>query len=142
MTKIPPEIIRASIKTGSVYYFSEDSFSTADPHYFVVLNCNPRTSEVIILGCASSQIEKTLMRRSYCSPETLVLITPDEYDEFSETSIFDCNRTINRTIDEIMQKYSDGKLKIKTEMNNTLVDRLKQAVIASNQIEPRIKALL
>ena len=82
------------------------------------------------------------MRRSYCSPETLVLITPDEYDEFSETSIFDCNRTINRTIDEIMKKYSDGKLKIKTEMNSALVDRLKQAVIASNQIEPRIKALL
>ena len=142
MTRIPPEIIRASIKTGSVYYFTEDSFSTSDPHYFVVLNCNPLTDEVIILVCASSQIQKTLKRRSYCAPETFVIVTPEEYEDFSEITIFDCNRTINRTIDDIVKKYSDGALNIKTEMNETLVSKLKHAVLASRQIEPRIKAFL
>lgn len=142
MTRIPPEIIKASIKAGSVYYFPEDSFSSGDPHYFVVLNRNPRTDEAIIFGCGSSQIEKTLRRRPNCSPETFVIITPEEYEDFPVKTIFDCNRTNNRSIEAIIAKYSQGKLEIKTEMNATLIEKLKQGVIASSQIEPRIKALL
>ena len=143
MPKFPSEIIRASIKAGSVYYFPEESFSPEHQyHYFVVLNRNPDTDEVIVLACGSSKILKTLSRRRYCARETFVIITPKEYSGFSEETIFDCNRTINPTLDDITAKYGDGSLKVKEEMGMSLVNKLRQGVIASREIELRIKALL
>ena len=142
MPQIPPEIIRASIKAGSVYYFPEESFSSSEPHYFVVLNRQPHTDEVIVLACGSSQIEKTLRRRPNRPPETFVIISPKEYEDFQVETIFDCNRTNDRILDVIMRKYSEGSLKVKTEMNMALVERLRKGVIASREIESRIKALL
>jgi hypothetical protein len=39
MIDIPPDVqIRATLRAGSVCYFSEETHSTDTPHYFVVLN--------------------------------------------------------------------------------------------------------
>ena len=142
MTRIPPEIIKASIKPGSVYYFREESFKSTEKHNFVVINRNPRTDEIILLACASSQIENTKRIRYNCPSETLVIITPEQYSGFSTDSIFDCNNIIRRSIDIIMEKYKNDELLVRPEMDVKLVEILRKGVLASNLIEHRIKAML
>ena len=82
MTRISPKIIRASIKSGSVYYFRAEEFSSLERHYFVVVNRDPQTDEVIVLACASSQIENTKRLRRNCPEDTLVMITPEQHTIF------------------------------------------------------------
>ena len=84
---IPAHIrLLASIRTGSVYYFQEESLSSIEPHYFVVLNKNPRTEEFLVLVCASSKIEKRkrAMEKFHFPAETLVFISSSEYKLFTK----------------------------------------------------------
>ena len=88
--KIPSEIqIASTIKPGSVYYFPEQALSSDEPHYFIVVNHNPLTDEILILVCSSSRIDKVkrrVWRRSF--PETTVVeIRKDAYPDFTKDSI-------------------------------------------------------
>ena len=142
MTRFPPELIEASIKPGSVYYFREESFKSTEKHYFVVINRNPRTDEIILLACASSQIKNIKRIRHNCPAETLVIITPAQYCGFSVNSIFDCNIIFRYKLDVIMSKFKNKELLVKPEIDSKLVDTLREGVLASNQIAPRYKAML
>ncbi len=142
MTRIPPEIIKVSIKPGSVYYFREESIKSDEKHYFVVINRNPLTDEIILLACASSKIDKVKRFRYNCPVETVVIITPEQYCGFSVNSIFDCNYIFRRSLYVIMKKYKNNELLVKPEMDLHLVDILRKGVLASNKIEPRIKSML
>lgn len=140
---IPPEIqIRSAIRLGSVYYFTEESLHSPEPHYFIVLNIDPHEDTVILLVCASSQIKKVLKRRRTCPNDTLIRITPTQYPGFKADSIIDCNNVFERTIDQIIDKLLNNKLRIKTEMNPQLVKQLRQGVLVSPLVENRIKSLL
>jgi len=139
---IPPEIIKASIKAGSVYYFKTDYLKSEKRHFFIVLNANPKTDEVIILTCASSKIQNTKLIRKYCAPETLVIITPEQYDGFSVQSIVDCNSIIPESLSNIARKYELNELKVKPEMDIRLVRKIRRGILASNQVPPRFKAIL
>ena len=144
MLDIPPEVqIRATIRPGSVYYFPEESFQSPEPHYFIVLNTDPQLDSVILLVCASSQIDK--VRRRYkriCPIETLIEVTPVQYPGFTVNSIIDCNYVLEKSIDQLVEKLEQEKLKLKEEMNISLVGQLREGVISSPIVERRIKALL
>jgi len=143
---IPPNIrILATIQTGSVYYFEEEELSSDEPHYFVVLNKNPRTEEFLILVCASSQIEKRqqIAQRLGFAPETQVIITPSEYIIFSKDTIIDCNRVFEKTSQTLIEKLEQSKLKVCTEMMpDDIIQKLTTGVLVSTQISEKIKKLL
>lgn len=89
---IPARVrILATIKTGSVYYFEEERLASNEPHYFVVLNRSPRTEELLILVCASSQVEKRqqIIQKLGFPQETLVFVSPVDYPLFTKDSIID-----------------------------------------------------
>lgn len=141
--RIPPEIkIKSTIQPGSVYYFEEETLNSPEPHYFIVININPQEDTVILLVCASSQIDKVLKRRRTCSVETLVKISPTQYADFKTDSIIDCNSVFERTVDQLVEKLLNNKLRLKTEMSIEIVNKLRLGVLASPLIEFRIKALL
>jgi hypothetical protein len=142
MTRFSPKIIKASIMPGSVYYFREEQISSNEPHYFIVVNLNPQTDEIIVLACASHQIEKTRNRRNGCPEETLIIITPKQYCDFTKLTIIDCNRIIPLSITQIMSKYENNALDVKTEMDIKLVETIRRGILASRQIQPRIKHML
>lgn len=140
---IPLEVvIKSTIKLGSVYYFTEESFHSSEPHYFIVINRDPHEDKVIFLVCASSQITKSRQRRATCPPETLVEIAPDQYTGFKADSIIDCNYVVEKSVDQLVEKLSRGELQLKDEMDQSLVKRLRGGVLCSPLIERRIKALL
>ena len=92
--------ILAGIQAGSVYYFEEENLSSSEPHYFVVLNKCPRTEELLILVCASSQVEKRkqIAKKLGFPSETLVSISPSDYCLFTKETVIDCNRAFEKTI--------------------------------------------
>jgi len=143
LIKVPPEVaIRSTIRRGSVYYFPEDSFQSSEPHYFIVLNTNPLEDEAIFLVCASSKINKVKQHRSTCPYETLVEITPDQYAGFKVATIIDCNDVFEKSIDQLVDKLLKEELKLKSEMDISIVEQLREGVMSSPLVEHRIKALL
>ena len=133
---IPADVqIKATIQTGSVYYFLEDSFPSKEPHYFIVLNVNPLNDEVILLVCASTQIETVRSRSLNCPKETLVEISPSQYAGFSRHSIINCNNVFQKGMSELANKLSEGKLKLKPEMDLCLVNKLVEGALYSNEVE-------
>lgn len=143
MIRIPPDVqIKASIKAGSVYYFVEEALKSKEPHYFIVINRNPITDTVLLLVCASSQIQKVNRRRRGCPPETLVQVSTSQYSGFTKTSIIDCNTVFERSMNQLVEKLKDGNLRIKVEMSISLVERLRDGVLKSHLVARRIKIAL
>lgn len=143
MVDIPPEVaIKATIKPGSVYYFPHDSFHSTDPHYFVVINIDPINERVILLVCASSKISKIKARYTNCPVDALVKISPSQYPDFKVNSIFDCNQVIEETIDQLIERLLNKRLKLKAEMDIRLVERLRKGVLSSRLVSGKIKAQL
>ncbi len=143
MVKIPPEVaIRGTIRPGSVYYFPHESFSSPEPHYFVVINIDPTIDEVILLICASSKIANVKSQWRNCPDETFVVISPHQYSGFKSISILNCNHVIEQPIDQLVERLSNERLKLKPEMSIELVEQLRQGVIFSPTVSGRIKGLL
>ena len=143
MVDVPPEVaIKATIQPGSVYYFAEESFSSREPHYFIVLNKTPIEDNVILLVCASSKIKKVTRRRVNCPSETLVRISPAQYAVFKSETIIDCNNVFEKPVDHLVDKLAQGKLRSRDEMAPILVANLREGVIASPLVEEYIKELL
>ena len=143
---IPASIrILATIRTGSVFYFEEERLSSTEPHYFIVLNKDPRVEEMVVLLCASSQIEKRqrIARHLGFPPKTLVIVTPTEYPLFTKETVIDCNRTFETTTQSLIEKLENNKLKVCTEiMAEAIVEKLLQGVAVSSKIAENIKQLL
>lgn len=142
MVNIPPEIqIKSTIQSGSVYYFVKDTFDVNYPHYFVVINNKPLEDTILFLVCSSSQIEKVKARRKNL-PQTIVEINAAEYCGFSKDSIIDCNRVFKHTINELIDKLEKGELIQKPHIEESIVKRLRRAVVYSPLVERCIKETL
>ena len=141
--EIPPHVkIRATITTGSVYYFTTEKFISKDPHYFIVLNRNPVTDTIVVLVCIQSDKDNVKRIRDGCPKETLVEITPAQYSELKWDSIIDCNYILEISIDQMVAKLSEGTLKLKKELTADIVECLKKGVLGSDVVADDIKALL
>lgn len=144
--EIPARVrILGAIKTGSVFYFEEEAISSTEPHYFVVLNKNPYTEEILVLVCASSQVDKRkqVIQRLGFPPETLVFVSPTEYPLFTKDTVIDCNRAYEKTPQSLIEKLEQGKLKVCTEiMADVIVQQLLAGVMVSPQVAERVKQML
>ncbi|MBE9580123.1 MAG: hypothetical protein IMF18_00705 [Proteobacteria bacterium] len=142
MVEIPPEVqLKATVKPGSVYYFPDDALVSQDPHYFIVINNNPITDETLLLVCSSSQIEK-VKRRTRDWPETTVEIKKTEYAGFTVDSIVNCNWAFSRKTDYLVQKLTDGELRMMPEMDIVIVEKLRKAIMRSPKVEAGKKRLV
>ena len=142
MVQLPPEVqIRAAIRPGSVYYFPKASFSSSEPHYFVVLNHTPLTDSFLVLVCASSQVEK-VKRRRHCPTSSLVEMAPSDYPSFTKQTIIDCNEVHEHTVDDLVSMRAKFDLRIRPEMSADIVNTLRQAVCSSPLVTGKIKKIL
>ena len=95
---------------GPVYYCQDRRLSSAHPHYFVVCNASPLSARVIVLACSSSQVATVMARRAALPPETLVEVSPAQYDPFTKQSIIDCNVLFETTRGEILARLNTGEI--------------------------------
>ncbi len=145
MENSPRFRISETIETGSVYYFEEEGFPSDEPHYFIVLNKNPRIEEFLILVCASSQVDKRKRIAKFLRfPEkTLVMVSPSEYPTFRKESVIDCNRIFEKTIQSLIDKLRKKQLKpCEKLMPNEIIQKLISGTLASNQVSEKVRKML
>lgn len=137
--------ISETIETGSVYYFEEEELSSDEPHYFIVLNRDPRNEDILILACASSQVDKRKrITKLLGHPEkTLVVVSPSEYPAFKKDSVVDCNRIFEKTIESLEDKLEKKQLKVcEIPMPKEIVQKLTSGALASNQTSEKIRKMI
>ena len=140
---IPPEVaIKSSIKPGSVYYFPHEKLSSKEPHFFIVINIDPTEDKVIFLVCSSSKIDKVKQRNRCNPPQTLITISKEEYEDFTCDSIINCNNVYPESIEGLVDRLSKKTLKLKAEIDNKLVKKIREATWASPQVALDIKMKL
>ncbi|BFT94521.1 hypothetical protein MNSC_05290 [Minisyncoccus archaeophilus] len=146
MIDIPADAyILTTIKRGSVYYFKNEEFASNEPHYFVVLNENPKNGNILILVCATSQVEKrkAIAQKMNFMEGTLVEVSPLDFTFFTKNSLFDCNNVIEINIGSIIEKLSNNELQIcPQDMPDKIVNDLVRGVLVSNQVTEGNKKIL
>ena len=135
-------ILRLTLHGGSVYYLQHRFLSSAEPHYFVVLNLSPPGDDFLVLVVASSKVEIVRNGSRTLPAETLVEISPAEYSEFSVPSIVDCNYWFRVSRQELLQKLQAGLASEKMPLSADILARLRQGMRASPLVAEEIKVLL
>ncbi len=136
------ELLRLTLQGGSVYYLQHRSLLSAQPHYFVVMNLNPREDAFLVLTVVSSNIDGVARRSKNLPPETIVTILPAEYSEFNVPSVIDCNYWFRVTTQELLQKLQAGLAAEKTRIPAHIIIKLRTGVLQSPLIEDMVKDML
>jgi hypothetical protein len=142
--ELPPQVIRKILKPGSVFYFAHQESTGDEPHYFVILNKDPQTDELLILVNATTKIEK---RRSYISrnglPDgTLVVLKPEDAPFLKKESAFDCNYPRMIPVGDLVEKFRTKELKLRGEADATIVEQLRNAVLISPLVDEKTKDVI
>ena len=138
---IPFELaVLALLKQGNVFYFVDPAYQSKDPHNFVLLNREPSKEKNLIFVGASSKVDSIRRLRAQEPPETLVLVNPSDYRDFTCVTLFDCNRYIERNFVEVVRLIKQEKrFKPRERIGDAILDRLIKGVLASRLVPPRIK---
>jgi hypothetical protein len=136
-----PWEVRVSLRAGTVYYFADSALTSAEPHYFIVVNARPLEQEVVILTVCSSKVEGVRRRRAEL-PGTLVEMSPMIYGELKKETVVDCNTVFRRSLAELVGKIQRGEVKYKMDLPAELLGEIQAAVRKSPLVENEIKLLL
>lgn len=141
--EIPSDIlINGTIEQGAIYYFPEDSITSDQPHYFVVLNVDPRKDAILILACGTSQVKEAFLRRYNLPKETVVEVSTTECNCFKKNTAFDCNNLIQQSLNNLITKKTQGLLDYKGKLSETVLNKLIKGVVASPMVDRKHKKIV
>ena len=145
---MPPQwtdtLLRLTLRGGSVYHLQHRDLSSAEPHFFVVLNIDPHADDFLVLVVTTSKVDSVRRRSNNLPPNTLVEISPSEYSDphFTLQSIVDCNHWFRVTKNELLQKLQASLAWEKTPLPSNILKKLREGMLASPLIEDEIKDML
>lgn len=129
---------------GVVYFIQHREIYSSKSHYLVVLNPDPKNSELIVFGVITSGIEKAEKRIFYNKekPETLVKISPEDYSELDHNSVVDCNTPVKYSMMEFEKNFGAINSNRKTDMPLSICESIVNGVLLSRQVPQKIKNAL
>ena len=134
--------LRLSLREGSIYYFEERSLKSPQPHYFIVVNSDPLTQHVLVLGVVTSQVESVKLRRKTC-PETLVELSPHLFNILKKASIVDCNDLKPIPLAEFSARFVRKEIHyFEKDLPAALRKALRKAIHASKIVPAEMKGLV
>jgi hypothetical protein len=134
--------LRLTLREGSVYYFTDRSLTSREPHYFIVVNSNPLAHEILILGVVTSKVAEVKRRRRDI-PETLVEISPQAFGVLKKLSIVDCNDLKQIRLVEFNARFARREIEyFNKDLPAALCRALRKAIQASPIVPDEIKALV
>ncbi|MBU8901295.1 MAG: hypothetical protein KOO69_01000, partial [Victivallales bacterium] len=86
--------------------------------------------------------EPTKYRRQGEPNETIIEISPDEYEELTKESVIDCNSIKNISLNELVHKFENKFLVGCDDLSNELVKKIICGVHKSRHVSNKIKQLL
>jgi hypothetical protein len=141
MAQVPLEL-RLTLREGSVYYFTERTLSSPQPHFHIVVN-DPLTQHVLLLTIVTSKVEKVKFRRRD-SLETLVELGPADLPKIlTRPSIVDCNQLIRITLEEFCQRWAGKEIAaFDKDLPMRLRVALRKAIHASKVLPDSVRELV
>jgi hypothetical protein len=134
--------LRLSLREGTIYYFTDRSLTSSEPHYFIVVNSDPLTQKVVLLSVVTSQIEKVRLRRKLC-PETLVELSPSICNVFKKDCIIDCNDLKEVAIGDFNTRFVGQSIRyFDKDLPTPLRKALRKAIHASALLSDEQKSLV
>ena len=134
--------LRLTLREGSVYYFTERSLRSPESHYFLVVNSNPLAQELLLLGVVTSKVAEVKRRRRNL-PETVVQISPRDFDVFKKLSIVDCNDLKQVRLAEFNARFVRNDIRyFDKDLPAPLRNALRKAIHASPLVADEIKTLV
>jgi hypothetical protein len=142
---VPPGIaskLRLTLREGTVYYFTERTLASAEPHYFIVVNADPLAQQVLLLSVVTSKVEEVKRRRADCLA-TLVELGPESFDILTKASIVDCNSLKTIPLAEFNDRFVRHEIRcFDKDLPLTLRKAFRRAIHASDILADELKALV
>jgi len=136
-----PLELRLGLRAGSVFYFQARELTSAEPHYFIVVNRDPLGTRLLLLAIVTSQLDKVRLRNR-TRPETVVEISPAEYAEFRVISAVDCNVVIEKPLSELADLVNRRQVRYHRDLAPATLDKIKAGIVASSLVADELKGLL
>jgi hypothetical protein len=134
--------LRLTLREGSVYYFTERTLTSAEPHYFIVVNAHPLTQQVLLLSVVTSKVEEVKRRRANCLA-TVVELSPENFEVLTKLSIVDCNSLKTIPLPEFNERFVRQEIRcFDKDLPLVLRKALRRAIHASNILADELKALV
>ena len=142
---MPPDLpfeLQLTLRSGTVYYFEHRGMCSIVPHFFAVINADPCSNNVLIMAVGSSQIAKVQARRKNLPPETLVIVDPAEYPDFSKPTVIDCNQVFELSREELIQKFKAKELRHHRDLPKAVLEKIWRGVHCSPRVDESHKQLI
>ncbi|MCB1212133.1 MAG: hypothetical protein KDK97_22610 [Verrucomicrobiales bacterium] len=138
--KLPLEL-RLGLRTGSVFYFRARELFSEKPHFFVVVNANPLTDELLLMTVFTSQIDK-VQQRNRERAETVVTFGPGDYAPLDRPTAVDGNVILRRSLGEMAELVRRKEMVYHPDLPPALLERIRAAILSSPVIEDEDKDLI
>jgi len=136
-----PIELRLGLRAGSVYYFQARELTSAESHFFVVVNRDPLGTRLLLLTIVTSKVEKVRLRNRQ-RPDTVVEISPAEYRDLKMPSAIDCNVVIEKPLTDLVGLVRRREVRYHRDMPPAIFAKIKAAILASPVVEEDFKQLL
>ena len=140
---IVPFDISLTLRTGTVYYFEHRTLHSGEPHYFIILNSDPFSQEVLLMSVITSKIEnqERNIKRAGHPEETLVKFTPADYSELRVESCVNCNKVFSKALVELIEQW--GQIKRKPlDLPSSILEKILTGVELSPEVSEEEKAAI
>ncbi|MEN8254743.1 MAG: hypothetical protein ABFR33_04655 [Verrucomicrobiota bacterium] len=142
---MPPDLpfpLNLTLRSGTVYYFEHRGLHSTEPHYFIVINANPQSDKLLIMTVGSSRVDNVRKRRHGLPDETLVIVDPSEYADFSKPTVIDCNQVFELSREELVQKFKTKQLRSHNDFPASVLEKIWQGVRISPRVDEVHKQLI
>lgn len=142
---IPEEAFMKLLKPGAMYYFIDSRVHDTVPHYFVIINQNIESSPVLVLPVSTTKKDrrKRFYQYSWVNQNCLVEVCPADCNNLLPLdSAFDCNSAIDIASNRFYEKFASKELSYIWMMPEEIVEKLRNGVKESRNIENWIKDLV
>lgn len=133
--------LKVGLRPGCVYYFQTRELSSAEPHFFVVVNREPIATKLLLLTIVTSKVDKVRLRNRE-RLHTVVEITPKEYDEFKILSAVDCNVVLEKPLAELVGLVKRKEVRYHKDLPPEIFAKVKNAILSSPLVADELKLLL
>ena len=136
-----PVELRLGLRAGSVFYFQARELTSEKAHFFVVVNANPLTDELLLLTVFTSQIDK-VRHRNRERPGTVVEFGPADFAPLDRPTAVDGNVILRRSLSEMADLVRRKEIRYHPNLPAELLDRIRAAILSSPVIEDEDKDLI
>lgn len=136
-----PLELRLGLRAGSVFYFQSRELTSEQPHFFVVVNRDPLSTKLVLVTIVTSKLDKVRMRNRE-RPDTVVEISPAEYDEFKLVSAVDCNVILKKPLEELVGLVRRKEVRYHKDLPPAIFAKIRSAILASPLVPDDFKQLV